>query len=56
MKGEKDLGYEEHLNKTQKEPSKDELKDMEKAFCKTSLLKSDQQSLNNPYYHPDQGA
>lgn len=56
MKVENDMSYEEYLEQTHKEPRPDELNDMEKAFCKASLLKSYQKPLNNPYYQPLQGA
>lgn len=50
MKDKKDLGYEEHLNQTQKEPSEDEVNAMEKVFCKAIVLKNYQRPLNNIDY------
>lgn len=56
MKVNKDLDYDEYLSKTQKEPRGNELNDMEKVFCKTSVVKSSKKPLNNPYYQPYQGS
>lgn len=50
MKDKKDLGYEEYLNQTQKEPSEDEMNNMEKVFCKAIVLKNHQKPLNNLDY------
>lgn len=50
MKDKKDLGYEEHLNQTQKEASEDVINDMTKVFCKAIVLKNHQKPLNNLDY------
>jgi len=51
VKVNKDLDQEEHPAQSQKEQN-----DMEKVFCKTSVVKSSKKPLNNPYYQPLQGA
>lgn len=52
MKDHRDLNNEEFLNQTQKEPSDEELNNMEKVLCKASVLKNYQQPLNNFNYKP----
>lgn len=52
MKNNRDLNYEKFLNQTQKEPSEEELNDMEKVLCKATVLKSNQKPLNNFNYKP----
>ena len=51
-----DLSYEEHLRFHNLEPSDDMLNDMERVFCKATILKHHKQPLNNIYYNNLQGA
>ena len=56
-KFKQDLDYEEYLKHTDTEPSSRELDDMEKVFCKSSILKrSSLNSSNNLHYNNLQGA
>lgn len=52
MKNHKDLNYEKYLDQTQKEPSEEELNNMEKVLCKANVLKNYQKPLNNFNYKP----
>lgn len=53
---EHDLAYQEYLKITHKEPTEDELNDMEKVFCKATIIKDHKKPLNNLDYQPLQGA
>ena len=50
------LSYEEWLKIHKPEPTNDELNDMEKVFCKATILKSNSYPHNNYNYQPLQGA
>lgn len=52
MKSNRDLNYEEFLNQTKKEPSEEELNNMEKVLCKARVLKNFKKPLNNFNYMP----
>ena len=52
IKDQRDLNYEEFLNKTQNEPSREELNNTEKVLCKASVSKKHQKPLNNFNYKP----
>lgn len=51
-----DLSYKEHLRVHNLQPSDDALNDMERVFCKATILKHQKQPLNNIHYNNLQGA
>ncbi len=54
---EQDLNYEEYLRDLNTEPSSNELDDMEKVFCKSTILKKlSINPINSLNYQPLQGA
>ena len=54
---EKYLGYEEWLRDNLTPPSEDELNNMDRVFCKSSILKkSSLNPINTLHYQPLQGA
>jgi len=55
---ELDLSYAEYLRETNPPLSSDELDDMEKVFCESTILKPHKylKPLNNLYYQPLRGA
>ena len=52
MKDNRDLNYEEYLNQTQKEPSEEELNNMEKVLYKATIFKNYKSPINNLNYKP----
>ena len=53
----KDLDYEEWLRDNNPQPTNDELNNMEKVFCKSTVLKKSSHSPINTFnYQPLQGA
>ena len=52
MRDKIDLGYEQFLNQTKKEPNEKELNHMEKVLCKATILKNYKSPLNNLNYKP----
>jgi hypothetical protein len=46
-----DLSYKEHLRVHNLQPSDDALNDMERVFCKATILKHHEQPLNNIHYN-----
>jgi hypothetical protein len=50
------LSFEEHLRFHNLQPSDDALNDMERVFCKATILKHHKQPLNNINYNNLQGA
>lgn len=52
MKDKRYLGFEQFLKVTQKEPNEEELKNMEKVLCKSTILKNYKNPINNLNYKP----
>jgi len=51
------LSYDEYLRDNPNEPTSDELNDMEKVFCKSTILKKSSLTPVNTFHHqPLQGA
>ena len=51
-----DLSYMEWLMEHNPEPTPNDMNNMEKVFCKSTILKTSQHTHNNLHYQPLQGA